>query len=82
MGAMHRTARRRFLQMSSATLVAAPFLRPTAAAAQPGGGYEVADDPTLSTLVPAAIGGPTPQSPDLLTVRWVLNSRRSAARTC
>jgi L-ascorbate metabolism protein UlaG (beta-lactamase superfamily) len=61
--------RRRFLAAASA-FVATPFLLPSAAAAQTGG-YELSDDPTLSTLVQTSAGGPAPAGADTLTVRWL-----------
>jgi beta-lactamase family protein len=60
--------RRRFLTAASA-FIATPFLVPTVAAAQTGG-YELSDDPTLSTLVQTSVGGPSPAGADTVTVRW------------
>jgi L-ascorbate metabolism protein UlaG (beta-lactamase superfamily) len=57
-----------FLKASSAAAVA-PFLLPGIGRAQSSAG--LLDDPTLSTLVPTAIGGPSPQGADMLTVRWL-----------
>jgi L-ascorbate metabolism protein UlaG (beta-lactamase superfamily) len=62
--------RRQLLKASSAALIAAPFLRPTAGFAQTGG-YSLSDDPTLTTLVQTSAGGPAPASPDTLTIRWL-----------
>jgi len=68
---MHRFAgRRQFLKASAAALVAAPFLRPTQLFAQQDG-YSVSDDPTLSTLIQTSVGGPSPASADVLTIRWL-----------
>ena len=69
-GRLTRLQRRRFLQLGTASaFVAAPFLVPTAVGAQQGG-YELSDDPTLSTLVQTSAGGPAPAGSDTLTVRW------------
>lgn len=62
--------RRRLLLETSAAFVAAPFLLPTATAARQAG-YELSDDPTLTTLVQTSIGGPSPAGADTLTVRWL-----------
>jgi len=70
MQASRRHHRRTFLKASTAALAAAPFEFPAGVSAmQPVEG--LADDPTLGTLVPTAIGGPAPQSADTLTVRWL-----------
>jgi Beta-lactamase superfamily domain len=61
--------RRSFLKTSTATLAAAPFAFPSSLSAQVVDG--LADDPTLNTLVPTAIGGPAPQGADTLTLRWL-----------
>ena len=66
-----RLPRRRFLGMSTAAaFTAAPFLMPASAGAQ-AGAYQLSDDPTLSTLVQASAGGPSPAGADTLTVRWL-----------
>jgi L-ascorbate metabolism protein UlaG (beta-lactamase superfamily) len=64
-----RPPRRQFLKATSA-LIAAPFLMPTASAAQQGG-FELSDDPTLTTLVQTSAGGPSPAGADTLTIRWL-----------
>lgn len=69
LGQSNRPARRRFLQATSA-LIAAPFLMPTIAAAQPGG-FELSDDPTLTTLLQTSAGGPSPSGADTVTIRWM-----------
>jgi L-ascorbate metabolism protein UlaG (beta-lactamase superfamily) len=55
---------------TASAFVAAPFLVPTKAGAQQGG-FELSDDPTLSTLVQTSAGGPSPAGADVLTVRWL-----------
>ena len=61
--------RRNFLKTATA-LAAAPFVFPAStSASQPVEG--LAEDPTLPTLVPAALGGPAPRDADTLTVRWL-----------
>ncbi|HEY0584410.1 MAG TPA: hypothetical protein VGE94_19655, partial [Chloroflexota bacterium] len=57
-----RPSRRRFIGATSA-LVAAPFLMPTGTAARQTG-FELSDDPTLSTLVQTSVGGPSPAGAD------------------
>jgi len=64
-----RPPRRQFLKATSA-LIAAPFLMPTATAAQQGG-FELSDDPTLTTLVQTSAGGPSPAGANTLTIRWL-----------
>ena len=62
--------RRTFLKASTAVLAGAPFvLSAGVSSAQPVG--DLADDPTLGTLVPTALGGPTPARADTLTIRWL-----------
>lgn len=60
--------RRTFLRASSAA-VSVPFVLPRVGFAQPS--TAVADDPTLATLVPTALGGPSPQRADTLAIRWL-----------
>jgi hypothetical protein len=55
---------------TASAFVAAPFVVPTEAGAQQGG-FELSDDPTLSTLVQTSAGGPSPAGADVLTVRWL-----------
>ena len=62
--------RRRLLLETSAAFVAAPFLLPTAVGARQAG-FDLSEDPTLSTLVQTSIGGPSPAGADTLTVRWL-----------
>jgi hypothetical protein len=62
--------RRRLLLETSAAFVAAPFLLPTTVGARQAG-FDLSEDPTLSTLVQASIGGPSPAGADTLTVRWL-----------
>src|ERR671936_606567 len=62
--------RRTFLKASTAVLAGAPFvLSAGVSSAQPVG--DLADDPTLGTLVPTALGGPSPARADTLTIRWL-----------
>jgi Beta-lactamase superfamily domain len=66
-----RMPRRGFLKVSGASaFIATPFLTPTSTAAQQGG-YQLSDDPTLSTLMQTSAGGPAPAGHDTLTVRWL-----------
>jgi hypothetical protein len=69
-GRISRPQRRRVLKVTAASAFAAPFLMPTCSGAQQGG-YELLDDPTLSTLVQTSAGGPSPAGPDAATVRWL-----------
>jgi L-ascorbate metabolism protein UlaG (beta-lactamase superfamily) len=67
-----RPSRRQYLKAQAASaLVAAPFLMPRTSSAAQLGGFELADDPTLSTLVQTSVGGPAPATADTLTVRWL-----------